>query len=302
MQSIKRWLLVLLAVGLCTITSAAQDSELPHFRTDHAMRVLATDVDGRAIDDVEGCLAHLIDSQGQEQVFPCATWKRIRVGYYSLWAETDDQISPARISLSYGGSRDPGVGREFKVPVAPAGEIEIVLPSNVTQNHTVRALSLEVHGFPFERRLPVKGSRITAKVPTGRVVVGLFDQNDVAVSLSRPVNVRASSRATVRLDQPSGAILLVAFDRPPQLPEEGRSLTTITLSVGGKNYSPEIFVDAPGRMFGFWYDAPTGDGRISVDEGSLILEPSRFVTLKTGEIVTVRDCLQLRTGKEGRTR
>jgi hypothetical protein len=238
---------------------------------------------------VEGCVVHVVGENG-EITHPCGTWFNPEIGRYSVWLETRDRISPGRVSVAYGGGPFPGYGKQIFAPVVPAGNVLVSFQGPVPAHATFRALALKADGFPFERQIPASAKEVTLKVPAGPVLVGLFDRDSEAVALSQPVEVVSNRTMAVRLSPSRSATALVVLDRPPKKAEAGRNATALALAIHDDVRPPDVFLDAPGRLFAIWYDLPPGKAELSLRSTELMLNAPTLLVLKTGNVATYRDC------------
>lgn len=259
-----------------------------------AMLFWPTSTDSRQPVEAKDCVVHLVGADEEDKTFPCGTWFKPDRGHYAGWLETATHISSTRLSLSYGGGPFRGAGQQILVGVVPAATVDVSTEFAPPAGATVRVLGLRPTGYPFERRVPASQHTLV-KVPAGPVIIGLFDRDGRALALSRRIDAPVAGSARVELRKPSAPQLLVVLDRPLRQSHAGHGHSGLKLAMPTKTTEPDVFLDAPGRLFGIWYAVEDGEGELSLKSDELTLRPIR-PALKANTITTIRECVVLTEG------
>lgn len=242
--------------------------------------------------DPKGCIVHLVDENENDNSYPCGTWFKPDRGYYAAWIETATHISNTRLSVSYGGGPFRGRGQQILAGVVPAAIVDVRIAFASPTGATIRVLGLRPTGYPFERRVPAS-QRLMVKVPAGPVVIGLFDRDGRALALSGRIDASVAGNARVVMQRPSSSQLLVVLDRPPNQSHAGHGHSALMLAMPTKTAPPDLFLDAPGRLFGIWYAVENGQGELSLTSNALTLRAIR-VAVSSNTITTIRECLAIK--------
>jgi hypothetical protein len=142
---------LLLAAGTNPVLAAPHlpDPSTGSIGNEQAILVWPIDSGTGALQDAHDCVVHVVNEAG-EQTYACGSWFKPSRGQHSVWLETADQISNERVSMTYGGGKFPGIGKQLLLPTVAAGFVRIDT-SNVSQTvDTLRVLSLAATGFPVE--------------------------------------------------------------------------------------------------------------------------------------------------------
>lgn len=303
------WWVIASVSCLSLLSLAAEDRprpQLEHGRgaIDGKVAVMAipviTDRNGDTIPLAEeGCEAHFVQAEDQamQWIYQCGVWFQPPVGRYLFWLEQEATVSFQSL-ISYAGEPFTDSGLTFPKTMYPSGEVQLSESVRVPPDATFRLISLEKVGTyrPFDRRIGSAHATASVRVPVGRVIAGVFDRNGRAVSLSRPQDVTAASRAVLR----------------PEVPPRGKAdvVAVLSRSVGrwvpcsvalitsrGRVIHPTINLQTPDRIVAAWYGLMAPDAvRMNVTCGKR--KPLvRKLRLSSGTIETVRFTVAVPDGK-----
>ena len=213
-------------------------------------------VDGeRRIVDAPGCRAHLLPTAADKPLtYDCATWFAPPPDKYTIWLEQGDHLSHQTV-LIYPGSNFAGNGLVVVLPLKDAGFAMVSADTPVSDDQTVRFLSLEPSGRGFDRRLQPGDPRSATRLPAGRAMAGVFDREGNAVALSRPFSMKGGQTVTVTPKPPVQATdLMVVMGKQRATPEErAKRETSVSLRTGDATRAPDVMYETDGRIIAVWY-------------------------------------------------
>lgn len=288
---------VLLAIAVAlTIQALAQQQHLPDPATgeiDGKQAVLLWPADGRVI----GCQATLVSESDPDTEIhhACGKWFVPPLGKYKVWIEGPSSITPAPVKLIYTSHEFRGKGMMAVIPRTAAGEIGLRAPFPGT---SLRLLNLDSfasgHGVApaFDRRTSGENVR-PVRMPTGRVLVGVFDRDSGdAVALAPPVDVTTGRVAYAEPALPKrGTDVLVVLNRPRVRARSDAEVVSLQLHVDGEHESPAVFADSADRVYAVWYGVEGRRARV-VANGRELTFPGREFPLRPRRVITVRGRLR----------
>ncbi|HYH07080.1 MAG TPA: hypothetical protein VEK11_08485 [Thermoanaerobaculia bacterium] len=251
-----------------------------------AIQVVPQDV---AVDSAS-CVIRLVETENQsrERVFSCGTWFQPPVGRYFFWAEQNGMVS-AQTIIRYAGEPFRGSGLMLSKQMVPAGVLQLDRSIEVPRGSTFRLLSLELIGThrPFDRRIERAHAYDTVRMPSGKVLGGIFDENGRALALARPQRVRGGAVTTLRPERPrasrSGVLAVLERATTPGAPPCDASLT-----IGQRQHRAAVDLQMHQRVVLAWYELPaSSDARLDVRcagatpfTRQLRLEPRAIATVR----------------------
>jgi hypothetical protein len=219
--------------------------------------------------DPRGCEVHITKvEKTTESIYPCGDWFVPPVGRYIAWVESDQWMSPAPVVFSYGGGPARTGGARLITPVVPAGRVSVFFTGQPPRASSVRFLSLlGKGGHAIERRATLDETRRGIRMPAAGCLIGLFADDDSAVAISRPIMVKAHDMTNVKLASPTKPGVLAILRRTATGPVK------VTIHSGAASFAPDVFLDAPGRVYAVWYALPRSAANLSIESNDLSLAP-----------------------------
>jgi len=249
-----------------------------------AVLIWPADQQGKLFDPTH-CEVHFRSPQPNGNLrFPCAQWFLPPASdRYEFWLEQGNRISPERTVIFYDDSPTQA-GIRIVDRLAPAGFLRIGAPFGASE--TFRILSIDSQTSGFERRLTGEESSEPIRVPVGRAICGIFDEQGNARALCGSVDVEEGKTVVVEPNSPQAnrADLLVLWNRnKPPLSTTAR----VRLIHGGEAREPDVLAEMQSRMVAVWYGVPPGAARV-VEQPATGIENSLPVTLEAGRVTTIR--------------
>lgn len=246
---------------------------------------------------VTGCEATLVpeNDPDAEDHYPCGEWFIPPFGKYKAWIEGPSSISPAPAKLSYLSGQFTGQGLMAVFETTSAGEIGLRTRWPGTSLRVLNLDSFASGAFlapAFDRR--ARGDGIgPVKVPTGRVLAGVFDpKSGDAVALARPVQVVAGGMAYAEPALPArGTDVLVMLNRPHLRDRPDAESVTLKLDVDGQSRPPAVIADSSDRVYAVWYAVEGRRARVIADGRELAFSGREF-PLFPRRVITVREQLR----------
>lgn len=244
--------------------------------------------------DVTGCVARLVPftNPATELSFPCGEWFLPPVGQYRAWIETSDTISPVPLVLNHRDEPFQGTGLLAVLETVPSGEVGLLRASG--EAATFRALSIDTFRAgatlqrSFDRRVKATDSR-PVRMPTGRIVAGLFDDKGDAITLSRPTTLAANQIIHPSLSVPRATNILVILERP-KTHNSGEQEVDVHLSIDEKAATPDVLIDAADRIIAIWYEQSGRHAQLRTKSTTLMAKPVDL-PIAPGRTYTVRSTL-----------
>jgi hypothetical protein len=248
-------------------------------------------VDGeRRLVDASGCRVHLVPTDVDERLtYDCATWFAPPQGRYTVWLEQRDRLSNQTIFV-YSGSKFDGHGMVVVMPLRDAGFAALSADAAVSDDQTVRFLSLEPSSRGFDKRLQASEAGSATRLPAGRAMAGVFDREGNALALSRPFSMKGGQTVTITPKSPVQAtdLMVVLGKQRAKLQERGKRETAIGVRLGDGTRAPDVMYETDGRIIAVWYGL-THETATLTATSELFRSPEKTIHLSPGRVTTVRE-------------
>lgn len=244
------------------------------------------------------CVVQLAPMEALEKrfTFACEEWfLPPRAGMYRVWVELDGRVSSAQTLLRESGdTKFQGSGSVLSHGTVPGGFVAV--PQKIPPGHTVRYLNLDRPGYGFSLRVPAATAAKPAAMPPGRVIAGIFnEQDDEAVAHSRPVLVASGKTTEFAIESPrEGSDLLVMLRKPSGWSE--RTNTLIRVRDGSRVWDADVLHDSRNWYVALWYGLPATTVNLSLDAPGMELREAT-IQLAPQKVTTVRRDLTKTAGR-----
>lgn len=253
-------------------------------------------VDGeRRIVDASGCSVHLVPGNVDKRLtYECAKWFAPPPDRYTVWLEQGNRLSSQTV-LSYPGSKFSGNGVVAVVSLEDAGFATLSTDTSVSDQQTVRFLSLESSATGFERRLQAREARSATRLPAGRALAGVFDSEGNALALSKPFTMKGGQTVTVTPKAPVQAtdLMVVLGKHRGTWEDRAKRKTSVGVRIGDATRAPDVMYETDGRIIAVWYGL-TQETAILTANSELFRSPEKTIPLSPGKVTTIREELTLR--------
>lgn len=250
-----------------------------------ALLIWPADESGTLLDPA-GCEVHLTPAGDFEThlTYPCGRWIAPPPQQrYNYWLEQGNRISGNKSVLFYGGQPSDR-GFLLVSGIGPAGFVRAA--ARLRETETFRIVTFREPDRVFDIRLRRDEIESRVRVPTGSTIGGIFDEAGNAVALTKPIEIREGTTATLsplppRADTCDLIVILQKRGRarPPK--------TEIALASTGETRKPDFYRENEGRLFAVWYGLGPGEAivRISAAENDRASFP---VMLHANRVATMR--------------
>jgi hypothetical protein len=242
------------------------------------------------------CTAHLVPASDldAELTYPCGELFAPPPGRYLHWVEGLNRISPDLLILNYAGG--PAQGRSMSIVrgTVPAGQVRLQSVPD-SPGRMLRFLHLDSHiagdrlFFEFFRRLPAARAAEGARLPVGRAVAFLFDNDKQEyVALGRPFEVKAGEETRIAAPAPPASTAVLAiFERADSVENRDDDDLAPALVVGGRRLEPDLRFGDLARVYAVWYEVAGTNARLELASRRWRIEEKVF-SLRRGKVETLR--------------
>lgn len=246
--------------------------------------------------DPHGFDVVLMPTDGRTELrYPAGEWFLPPDGKYRVVVASQDRISPFPSVLAFARAPFEGHGLGSVHPVFPAGSIHVAAPRFAGADLELRALHTESHtwlgglGPEMAREARFEnlgGARLT--MPAGEVAVALLDRDaDEYRAVGRLVVSPGRQVDWAPTSPPKGrAALVVVARRAEKEPLRAAAEDDVQFFWSGPEGTAlpaDLRIGTNRKVFAFWFDLPSGDGRVAVSSARSWLEP-RETTLRSEHV------------------